>query len=119
MRPNWTAPGSNVPIAVGVLVTLGGFGTILYTWYEVARIVLVPAQLPYLVSGGLTGLCLVLVGLTIVNVQVKRAGSAARVAQLEQLTTALLARDARAADDDDEDAPPTQRLSRSVWEVAG
>ena len=78
---------SPVPIYVGVAVALAGFVLIAFAWSKVAGIAdNVALQLPYLVSGGLTGLGLVMVGVTIVNIAAKR-----RDAQLRQQQTELLA----------------------------
>lgn len=81
------SPLSPVPIYVGVGVAIAGFVLIAFAWSKVAGIAdNVALQLPYLVSGGLTGLGLVMVGVTIVNVAAKR-----RDAQLRQQQTELLA----------------------------
>ena len=94
-------PGSPVPVYVGIAFCLAGFGLLAYTWGRVADEVQVYRQLPYLVSGGFTGLALVLIGVTVVNVAAKRADAADRERQHDQLTAALrelhaaLAEDAR------------------------
>jgi hypothetical protein len=78
---------SPVPTYVGIAVTAVGFALIAYAWGKVAGIATnVALQLPYLVSGGLTGIGLVMVGVTIVNVAAKR-----RDTQLRQQQTQLLA----------------------------
>ena len=62
-------------------------GSIAYAWGKVAGIAdNVALQMPYLVSGGLAGLGLVMVGVTIINVAAKR-----RDTQLRQQQTQLLA----------------------------
>lgn len=87
MRPDglWSPRGSG-PIYLGVGLVISGVLLIVLTWYKIAELVLVPAQFPLLVSGGLTGLVLVLVGLTLVNVHVKRQESAKRIAAINRLT---------------------------------
>ena len=94
-------PGSPIPVYIGIALCMLGFGLLAYTWMQVADEVQVYQQIPYLVSGGFTGLGLVLVGVTVVNVAAKRADAADRERQHGQLTAALrelhsaLAEDAR------------------------
>jgi len=81
---------SPVPIYVGVAVALAGFVLIAFAWSKVAGIAdNVALQLPYLVSGGLTGLGLVMVGVTIVNIAAKRRDTQLRQQQTELLADAL------------------------------
>ena len=87
-------PGSPLPVYIGVALCVAGFAMLAYTWGRVADEVQVYRQIPYLVSGGFTGLALVLVGVTVVNVAAKRADAADRQRQHDQLTGAL--RDLRA-----------------------
>jgi hypothetical protein len=70
---------------------LGGLGLIGYTWGRVAGLLQVPLQLPYVLSGGLTGLGLVLVGITVVNITVRRQDGLRRDEVVEQLATVLSA----------------------------
>ena len=98
-RATLLRPGSPLPVYVGVAVCVIGFALLVYTWGQVADEVQVYRQLPYVVSGGLTGLALVLVGVTVINVAAKRADAADRERQHEQLTDAL--RELRASLDDD------------------
>ncbi|HVE63230.1 MAG TPA: hypothetical protein VNB94_05465 [Mycobacteriales bacterium] len=79
-------PLSPTPTYLGVAVTVIGFVLIAIAWRQVAAETNVALQLPYLVSGGLTGLALVMVGVTVVNVAAKR-----RDAVLREQQTALLA----------------------------
>ena len=67
-------------------MTVVGFVLIAIAWRQVAAETNVALQLPYLVSGGLTGLALVMVGVTVINVAAKR-----RDAVLREQQTALLA----------------------------
>ena len=82
-------PGSPVPVYIGVGLCVAGFALLAYTWGRVADEVQVFRQIPYLVSGGFTGLALVLVGVTVVNIAAKRADAAERLRQHEQLAGAL------------------------------
>lgn len=74
---------------VGIGVAAAGFVLILFAWGKVAALTAVPLQLPYLISGGLTGLGLVMLGVTLVNVQAKREDAAYRDRQMAQLAEAL------------------------------
>ena len=78
---------SPLPTYAGIAITAIGFAVIAYAWGKVAGIAdNVALQMPYLVSGGLAGLGLVMVGVTIINVAAKR-----RDTQLRQQQTQLLA----------------------------
>ena len=92
-------PGSPIPVYVGIALCLLGFGLLAYTWGRVADEVQVYQQIPYVVSGGFTGLGLVLVGVTVVNVAAKRADAADRERQHDQLTEALRELHSALADD--------------------
>ncbi len=81
---------SPVPTYVGIAISALGFVLIAFAWGKVAGIADNGAlQLPYLVSGGLTGLGLVMVGVTIVNVAAKRRDAQERQQQTQLLADAL------------------------------
>ena len=81
---------SPTPTYAGIAVAAVGFALIFYAWSKVAGIAdNVALQLPYLVSGGLTGLGLVMVGVTIINVAAKRRDARLRQQQTELLADAL------------------------------
>jgi hypothetical protein len=81
---------SPVPTYAGIAVAAIGFALIAFAWSKVAGIAdNVALQLPYLVSGGLTGLGLVMVGVTIVNVAAKRRDGLLRQQQTQLLADAL------------------------------
>ena len=83
-------PLSPTPTYIGIAVAAVGFALIFYAWSKVAGIAdNVALQLPYLVSGGLTGLGLVMVGVTIVNIAAKRRDARLRQQQTELLADAL------------------------------
>lgn len=127
------SPRSVRPIHLGVGLVVAGVLLILITWYKIAELVLVPAQFPLLVSGGLTGLVLVLVGLTLVNVHVKRQESAKRIEATDRLARLVAGdvgpfvprpatpeadtADLRLPADEGWEAAedPQERVSRSVW----
>ena len=76
-------------IYAGLVLIGAGFTSIGITWGRVAAELQVALQLPYLVSGGLTGLGLIVVGALLVNIAVKRRDAAKRTRQLEQLADVL------------------------------
>lgn len=74
---------------IGVVLVAAGFAAIFYTWGKVAGVLNVAQQLPYLVSGGLSGLALVIVGVAVVDVAVRRQDSSERHQQIAQMTRTL------------------------------
>lgn len=80
---------SPTPTYLGIGVAAVGFVLIAFAWGQVAGETNVALQMPYLVSGGMVGLALVLVGLTIVNVAAKRRDAALRGQQTQLLADAL------------------------------
>lgn len=86
---SWLAASSYVPTYVGLLVAAVGFGLLVLTWAKVAGEDNVAFQMPYVVSGGLTGLGLIMGGLILVNIAAKRQDAAERTRQLDQLREAL------------------------------
>lgn len=78
-------PSSNLLTYVGVAVAAAGFGLIVLAWAQVAGETAVPLQLPYVVSGGFTGIGLILVGLTLINMQARLRDAARRDQQLLQI----------------------------------
>ena len=74
----------------GLIIAAAGFGLIAYTWGEVAALLNVALQLPYVVSGGLTGLGLILLGLLVTNIAVKRREALERSRQLDEIREALV-----------------------------
>lgn len=85
----WMRPGSPGPMYAGLAVTAIGFLVLAFAWSRVAGIGTVALQLPYVLSGGFTGLGLILVGLTIVNVAALRTADAERRRQMERLLDRL------------------------------
>lgn len=91
-RSRWrllTDPTSLLPTYLGVAVAAVGFVLMGVAWARVAGLVDVWKQMPYLLSAGLPGLGLVMVGLVIVNVSARRQDAAARARQMATLTDAL------------------------------
>jgi hypothetical protein len=87
--PTWLRGGSPALTFIGMGVAVVGFVLILVAWGQVAGETQVYLQLPYLVSAGITGLGLVMVGLTVVNVAAKRRDAADRDRQMDQLVSIL------------------------------
>src|SRR4051794_11439007 len=73
----------------GVVLCAAGFVLLVYTWGRVAGLLNVALQLPYIVSGGFTGIGLILVGLTVANIATKRQDAAERSRQLSELRELL------------------------------
>lgn len=84
-----TDPASSLPIYIGVLVAAVGFVLLVVGWSDVAGTVDVGRQLPYLMSAGLPGIALVMTGLVVVNLSIRRQDSAERARQMSALTDAL------------------------------
>jgi hypothetical protein len=82
-------PLSPTPTYVGIGVVALGFVLLAVAWGGVAGKDNVALQVPYLVSGGLAGIGLILVGLTVVNIAAKRRDSALREQQIQVLAAAL------------------------------
>lgn len=80
--------GTGVWIGLGIVAA--GFGLIAFTWAKVAGLVDVALQLPYLVSGGLVGLGLILLGLLVTNLSIRRRESLERARQLDEVREALV-----------------------------
>jgi hypothetical protein len=64
---------------------LGGFLAFLLSWRGVAATLAVPLQLPYLISGGVGGLSLLIAGGSIVLVQTSRRRAAREHRQLGEI----------------------------------
>lgn len=84
-------PNASGLFYAGIALLLGGFALVALTWLQTSTRGSVAFQVPYLVSGGLTGLGLIVLGALAINVQVKRQESAVRQQQMERLTAIMLA----------------------------
>ena len=87
--PSWLRAESPALTWIGLLVAAAGFILIGIAWSQVAGETQVYLQLPYLVSAGLSGLGLVMVGVTIVNISAKRRDAVERARQTDQLVSIL------------------------------
>lgn len=82
-------PDSPALTLAGVAVAAVGFALIGVAWAEIAALTDVGLQLPYLVSAGMTGLGLVMVGLMLMHLAAKRQDGAARDRQNRALVEAV------------------------------
>lgn len=87
--PAWIDLASPSAVWVGLAVAGVGFVLLGIAWAQIAGEAEVYLQLPYLVSAGMTGLGLIMVGLTLVNVSTKRRDALERERQMNQLVSIL------------------------------
>jgi NhaP-type Na+/H+ or K+/H+ antiporter len=85
MKALWSRLGGQL----GVGFVLAGLLLVFLGWNGAASRDRVPAQFPYLISGGIAGLCLVVVGVGMIVVQAHRADRAKLQASLAELAAAL------------------------------
>ena len=74
---------------LGVALCVVGFILVFLGWNGAASRDRVPAQFPYLISGGIAGLCLVIVGVGMLIVQNQRTDRAALQASIDRLREAV------------------------------
>jgi hypothetical protein len=77
------------PVTIGVALVAVGFALIFFAWNGAAGLDFVEGQLPYLISGGLTGIALIGAGLTVVVVQTHRQESRAVTDRLDEVVELL------------------------------
>jgi hypothetical protein len=85
MKLRWSQLGGQLGVGLAVL----GFGFLFLGWNGAASYDRVPAQFPYLISGGLVGLSLVVFGGALVVVQNARADRAALQQSVVELRAAV------------------------------
>lgn len=69
----------------GIAVTMIGFGVLVFTWGEVAGLANVALQMPYLLSGGMVGVGMILTGLTLIVVNARQIEAAEHQRELADL----------------------------------
>lgn len=74
---------------LGVLLSLLGFLVMFFGWNGAASSNFVPAQFPYLISGGMVGLGIVVLGAILILVQNQRADMARLEAAMERVALAV------------------------------
>ncbi len=80
---------ASVWVYLGVIAAAAGFGLIAYSWSKVAGQLNVGLQLPYLISAGLVGLGVVIVGVALAHFAALHRDSIDRPRQMEQVTGLL------------------------------
>ncbi len=74
---------------LGVLICLLGFGAIFFGWNGAASKNVSMAQFPFLISGGVTGIALVVIGASMLIIQNAREDRARLEAVMERMAAAL------------------------------
>jgi hypothetical protein len=85
MKIPWERFGAKL----GVGFTLAGFLLVFLGWNGAASTDRVPSQFPYLISGGLAGLCLVVIGAALIIAETGREDRDRLRAEIEELRAAI------------------------------
>ena len=84
-RAVWSRLGGQLGVGLCAL----GFLLVFLGWNGAASVDRIPSQFPYLLSGGVAGLCFVVLGVGMIVVQNQRADRAALQATLRELQASL------------------------------
>lgn len=74
---------------IGLLLAAVGFGIIWRAWDGASNLDYIQGQFPYLISGGITGLGLIVLGVGLLLIEALRRDAARRRDQLERLTAVM------------------------------
>jgi hypothetical protein len=74
---------------LGLSLAACGFLAIIFSWIRVAALVDVAQQMPYVVSGGMGGIGLVIVGVGIIDMAIRRQDRVERQQQIQQMGRVL------------------------------
>lgn len=85
MKPQWSRLGGQLGVGLCAL----GFLLIFLGWNGAASVDRVPSQFPYLISGGIAGLCFVVMGVGMIVVQNQRTDRAELQRTITDLQQAL------------------------------
>jgi membrane protein implicated in regulation of membrane protease activity len=85
----WLAPTSPALVYAGVTLIVAALAVLAYTWSRVAGTAIVALQLPYIASGAFAGIGLIVVGVLLIYLGVRRREAWERERRLESLATAL------------------------------
>jgi hypothetical protein len=74
---------------VGIALCVIGFALIAIAWNGAAELDYIQGQFPYFISGGMTGISLIIVGVTIMVIETLRRDAELRTIQIERVTASL------------------------------
>ncbi|HJT37654.1 MAG TPA: hypothetical protein VJ818_04445 [Actinomycetota bacterium] len=97
-RAGWLAPTSPALVYAGVVLIVAALGVLAYTWSRVAGTAIVALQLPYIASGAFAGVALIIVGVLLIFLGVKRRDAWERERRLEALAAVLEGRETEGSD---------------------
>ncbi len=87
--PNWLSGSSKLGAKLGVGICLLGFAFLFFGWNGAASVDRVSSQFPYLISGGLTGLALVVLGGALILVETSRTERERLRTEIAELRSAI------------------------------
>jgi hypothetical protein len=108
--PGWLRAGTPALTWIGIVLSLAGFVLIAVAWGQIAGETEVFLQLPYLVSAGMSGLGLIMVGVTLVNVSAKQRDAVERDRQIDRLVSIM--EEVRSAIEERDARPAPRRSAR-------
>lgn len=100
------APDSRAIVYLGLAFVVVGFAMIAFTWSKIAATLTVPLQIPYIASGGFVGLALVVIGVGVLSIGVKRRENFDRVRELQKLSATMESIRETVAGVNEENDPP-------------